>query len=148
MSTFETHPWCWTLGVGLPVSLAFSAWQWRAAQRSWWRRWLLCFVFVFPVTPLAFAWSNGHNAGGVVVIPAAFAIFSPASFSNLSALLYIAVISLVPFGLWSLVLFLRIVITTRAWRRVPDPIVRCVSCGEPLGICLHTCSACGWTQPA
>ena len=146
MSTFEAHPWSWNLGIGVPISIALALWQWRPAQRSIWRRWLFCFVVIFPITPLELAWTNGHNAGGVFVIPAALLVFSADGF--LPTLFYIALVSLVPFGLWSLTLFFRTVITTRAWRRVPDSVVRCARCGEPLGVCLHTCAACGWTQPA
>jgi hypothetical protein len=110
MRTFEAHPWTWTLSVGLPIALAFAVWQWRAASRSVWRRWLVCFLLVFPVTPVAFAWSNGHNAGGVVVVPAAFAVFSSAV---VPGLLFIALASLPALGLWSLALYLSRLLTSK-----------------------------------
>ena len=64
MSTFEAHPWAVTLAVGLPLAVAFAVWQWRAASRSLWRRWLVSFILVFPITPFAIVWTNGHSDGG------------------------------------------------------------------------------------
>lgn len=150
MNTFEVHPWSWAIGIGLPLSAAFVLWQWRKAQRSIWRRWVMCLVLVLPITPLSIAWSNGHSAGGVVTVPAAvlaILVCWKQPLAAAGAAINICIASLLLFGLWSLVRFACAVIANRAWRRARPTHLSCVRCGAPLGASIQTCGECGWTQP-
>jgi len=108
MPEFTLTPWIWTLGIGLPVFAVVAAILRRRAQQSAWWRFVVCFVLACAIAPSLFPWTNGHNAGGVILIPAVLMFAdmiqrgSEAVFGALIlGALPLCIVSFVLLGIWS-----------------------------------------------
>lgn len=111
MNDFYIIGWIWTLAIGLPIFCAVAKFRWGAAQRSGRWRVLICALLACAITPSFVAWTNGHNDGGVIFVPAVLmlaCIFAGESRGILMVvvlgLLPICIVSSVLFGIWSAVI--------------------------------------------
>src|SRR2546428_631274 len=67
--SFST-PWFWSLSIGLTLAAIALIFLGERAQQSVWPRLLICMCVAAAITPLGFPWTNGHNAGGLILAPA------------------------------------------------------------------------------
>jgi hypothetical protein len=102
--------WIFSLGIGILLLIVAVIFSWRRARTSFVWRFIFCFFVACLIAPVSF--NNGHSAGWMV--PAIFmlaGLFSGQRDEFLFAVKIIGFLilpmSLILFGIWSVILFLK-----------------------------------------